>query len=117
MTTSKTHPLSLAVAGTAEFHLGFELAGVKNFITLPTADAPRVLALLREATRNPSIGILIVEEERLVGVPVADRVDLENSVQPVMVTLRREGSDSGHLRRQIIRAIGVDLLAPSEEAS
>jgi vacuolar-type H+-ATPase subunit F/Vma7 len=41
-----------------------------------------------------------------------DRLVLENSVKPVIVTLRTEQGDSGLLRRQIIRAIGVDLLAP-----
>jgi V/A-type H+-transporting ATPase subunit F len=111
--TDQTHPLTLAVAGTQEFHLGFELAGVKTFILLPEDNPEETLQRLRAAMRNPTTGILIVEEERLGGIATVDRIELENTIHPVMVTLRRERSDSGHLRRQIIRAIGVDLLAPS----
>ena len=116
MTTTTQHPLLLAVAGTPEFHLGFELAGVKTFITLPERDPAAVFRTLQHATQRRDIGILIVEEELLSTIPTVERVLLENNVKPVLVTLRREPTDSGLLRRQIMRAIGVDLLAPERNA-
>ncbi len=112
-TAAATSLLTIAVAGSSEFQIGFELAGVKRFYTIENMSPEEVFTTLQQASLEQNIGIIIVEEERLTGIPVADRMLLENSVKPVIVTLRKELGESGILRRQIIRAIGIDLLAPN----
>ena len=108
--------LTIAVAGSAEFQIGFELAGIKRFYTLDELTPEEVFATLQRAMQDQDVGIIVVEEERLTGIQLVDRMLLENSVKPAIVTLRKEAGESGLLRRQIIRAIGIDLLARDAHA-
>jgi vacuolar-type H+-ATPase subunit F/Vma7 len=101
----------IAAVGTSEFTLGFTLVGVTNIVETDLLDAKKRLEAIRSAMQNEESGIIIIEEEVFEGIPLAERILLENSVRPVVIALRRERGESGTLRRQVIRAIGVDLLA------
>jgi V/A-type H+-transporting ATPase subunit F len=103
--------LIIAAMGGSDFTLGFELVGIKKIIATDNLDADGRLELITETMRNDTIGIIIMDEEILNGINVYERQQLESSIRPVVVLLRSEPGDSGTLRRQIMRAIGVDLYA------
>ena len=106
-----TGGLVIAAMGGDDFTLGFELVGIKTIISTDSLDADARLELITETMRNDTIGIIIMDEEILTGINIYERQQLENSIRPVVVLLRSEPGDSGTLRRQIMRAIGVDLYA------
>ena len=103
--------LSMAALGGSEFTLGFELVGIKTIISTDSMDANARLDALMTAMQNHTIGILIVDEDALTGIGSYERAQMENAIRPVVVVLRSEPGDAGNLRRQIMRAIGVDLYA------
>lgn len=96
--------LELAVAGSEEFLLGFQLAGIRHTFLL--GDKP--LDDLLEIRKNQKIGVLVLEEETMHKLPDHVKSDMNKSIRPVIVLLSKEGEGSD-LRDKIISAIGVDL--------
>ena len=107
--------LAIVAMGGSDFTLGFELVGVKTILSTDGMNADQRLELIGDTMRSDSIGIIIMDEEVLTGIATYERQQLENAIRPVVVVLRSEPGDSGTLRRQIMRAIGVDLYAHDGE--
>ena len=94
----------IAIAGNEEFLLGFRLAGVRNTFVVNGNQVEEIKKIMSDE----KLGILVLDEKTLNALPDHFQDDLSKSVAPVVVSLSKE-ADSGNLRAQIIRAIGVDL--------
>lgn len=108
---NQTGSLHLAAMGGSDFTLGFELVGVKTVIPTDGLSIEERLDAVTAAMQRSDLGIIVMDEAVLDGFALADRQQLENAIKPVVVVLSTNEGDSGSLRRQIMRAIGVDLYA------
>lgn len=102
-------PLAIGVLGASAFTLGFELAGIRHVFSTEGLNDGERIARLFDAIKHPELGVLIVEDKDMNVVPTQDRVLIENYIRPVVIVLSSTVSDSSSLRRQIMRAIGVDV--------
>jgi len=93
----------IAVVGSEEFTLGFELAGVKH--TFNPQDYQKEI---QDLTDRDDLGIIIVEDSDLDELPARIRRNVEESVDPVVVALS-EQAESERLQEKIKRAIGADI--------
>ena len=97
--------MELAIVGNDLFVLGFRLAGVRK-----TFAAPEPAALnnaVREAMKDPEVGILVMETRDVHRLDPIVRRDVEASVRPTLVSIGVE-EDTG-LREKLKQAVGVDL--------
>jgi vacuolar-type H+-ATPase subunit F/Vma7 len=101
--------LSIGVFGGSEFTVGFELTGINVIVYTDGLSEQQRIDLLFETLKHHDIGILIVDEKSLAGISGPDRLIIENYIRPVVIVLSEKASDTSSLRRQIIRAIGVDV--------
>jgi vacuolar-type H+-ATPase subunit F/Vma7 len=101
--------LKLGVFGGSEFTLGFELVGVNTIVHTTNLAEQQRIDLLFETLKRHDIGVLIVDEKSLIGITPSDRMIIENYIRPVVIVLSDTASDTSSLRRQILRAIGVDV--------
>jgi V/A-type H+-transporting ATPase subunit F len=100
----------IAVVGSPEFTTGFRLAGVRRFAEMPEEDKGEQLDdAVDELLDDEDVGIVVMHDDDLAHLSRGVRQDVENSVDPVLVTLGGSGGSSG-LREQIKRAIGIDLM-------
>ena len=96
----------IAVIGTSEFILGFELSGIRNIVEIEEKEDPK--EKLKELVDKPEISIIVTEENLMKRLSEDDRMKFEALVKTVIVALSKELTAEG-LRKSIIRAIGVDL--------
>ena len=96
--------MSLAVIGTSEFIVGFNLAGITN--TFEATDNP--LDDINKCKKIEGIGIVVIEESVLEKLDAHDKLAVEDSVEPVFIPISKEATQEG-LRRLIKKSIGVDL--------
>lgn len=96
--------MKLAVIGSSEFIVGFQLAGITK--TFEAGNNP--LDDIRNMKKDKEIGIIVIEESALDKMDVHDRISIEDSVDPVFIPISKEATQ-GTLRRLIKRSIGVDL--------
>jgi len=108
---NSTGGLLIAAMGGSDFTLGFELVGIKTIIPTEGLTPEQRLDTITTAMRRDDLGIIIMDEAVLAGINAYERQQLENTIRPVVVVLSDELGDAGTLRRQIMRAIGVDLYA------
>jgi vacuolar-type H+-ATPase subunit F/Vma7 len=94
---------------------GFGLAGVKTLVASSGAEAAAWLARLRQ---EPEVGVVLLEEALLAGLPERSLRDLERELLPILVTFpgprREEVPPSGEQRIVEIlrRAIGYRVRLP-----
>ncbi|ERH03237.1 MAG: archaeal/vacuolar-type H+-ATPase subunit F [uncultured archaeon A07HR60] len=101
----------IAVVGSPEFTTGFRLAGVRRFEDVSPDEKPDHLDDAVERTfEDDQVGIIVMHEDDLQHLSRGVREQVEESVEPVVVTLGGSGAGSGGLREQIKRAIGIDLM-------
>ena len=94
----------IAALGSAEFVLGFRLAGVPR----TEAVAPEDFAhRLEKALQDKDLGIVIVNAHDLAKAPPSVRRRATDSIDPVVITIGDAGTDD--LREKVKRAIGIDL--------
>jgi V/A-type H+-transporting ATPase subunit F len=93
----------IAVIGDEEFTLGFRLAGVTK-----TFNPENYQERIQEIVERDDIGILVAEETDLDGLPKRIRNQVEDSVEPVIVSLS-ETAESERLQEKIKKAIGADI--------
>ena len=93
-----------AVLGSNEFIVGFQLAGIKNTIQVGK-DPIRDIEALKN---NKEIGIVVIEEEIMEGLDKHQRLDVEDSVDPVFIPVSTKVEQES-LKRLIKKSIGVDL--------
>lgn len=96
--------VKLAVVGSNEFVVGFQLAGIKD-ITEAQSDYFNELKNLKN---KKEIGIVVVDEKIMEKLEQHQRFDIESSVEPVFIPISTT-SEQDSLRRLIKKSIGVDL--------
>lgn len=97
--------MELAIVGNDLFVLGFRLAGVRK--TFQATDAPHLNSAVRDAMKDPDVGILVMETRDVHRLDPQVRREVEASVRPTLVAIGVE-EDSG-LREKLKQAVGVDL--------
>jgi len=98
--------VEIAVIGSAEFILGFRLAGIRK--TYAAENEERLKAAINRAMGDPEVGILVLDTADFERIPLRLRTTLENSIQPTVVAIG--GEEGGiSLREKIKRSVGVDL--------
>ncbi|MFW6018217.1 MAG: V-type ATP synthase subunit F [Halapricum sp.] len=105
----------IAVVGTPDFTTGFRLAGVRKAIGIPSDEMESELdETVEELLESDDVGILVMYDDDLEYLSRGIREAVQRSVDPVLVTLGG-GVESGNLRGQIKRAIGIDLMEGDEQ--
>ncbi|MCH8004480.1 MAG: hypothetical protein IH934_07680 [Nanoarchaeota archaeon] len=93
-----------AVLGSNEFVVGFQLAGIKN--TIEVSDNP--LQDINNLKNNKETGIVIIEENIMENLDKHQRIEIEDSVDPVFIPVSTK-VEQDSLKRLIKKSIGVDL--------
>ncbi len=96
----------IVVLGKPDFIIGFELAGIKDTIV---ADNNDMKTKLSEALKNRDIGILVMHKADVEALPQRLQDNFDSSVRPVTVMVSEETTSDDRLRKQIKKAIGVDV--------
>ncbi|MBI1935352.1 V-type ATP synthase subunit F [Candidatus Woesearchaeota archaeon] len=96
--------VKIAVAGTNEFVVGFQLAGIKDTIEFGSNS----FAELRNLKSRKDLGIVVVDEKIIDSLDIHQRLDIEASVDPVFIPVSTK-VEQDSLRRLIRKSIGVDL--------
>jgi len=93
-----------AVLGSNEFVVGFQLAGIKNIIEV--SDNP--INDINNFKKNKEIGIVVIDENILDSLDKHQRLEIEDSVDPVFIPVSTK-VEQDSLKRLIKKSIGVDL--------
>ena len=97
--------MEIAVVGTPEFTLGFQLAGISTLYN-PEGEEESI-KVFRDLLNSKDVGIVVVDSAVLASLPERLRLQLSGSVSPTVLGI---GTDEDNtLRETIRRAIGVDL--------
>ncbi len=103
----------MVVVGDQLLSLGLKLSGVKETYPLSKGEEPD--RLLSDLFERKDVGIIIASEDAISR--VKDRRLLhriENSLDPVVISVSGYGQKETHadsLRKLILRAVGIDLMA------
>ncbi|MBT5285415.1 MAG: V-type ATP synthase subunit F [Euryarchaeota archaeon] len=97
--------MEIAVVGSPEFTLGFQLAGVSDLYNPEGEEA--LHSILRSLLNNKSVGLMVVDSTMLPTLPDRLREQLSASVSPTVLGIGTEEDTT--LRDTIRKAIGVDL--------
>ena len=93
-----------AVLGSNEFIVGFQLAGIKE--TIEVSDNP--LQDINDLKNNKEVGIVVIEEKIMEDLEKHERIEVEDSVNPVFIPVSTK-VEQDSLKRLIKKSIGVDL--------
>ncbi len=93
-----------AVLGSNEFIVGFQLAGIKD--TIEASGNP--LNDINNLKRKKEHGVVVIEEKLMESLDKHDRIDVEDSVDPVFIPVSTK-VEQDSLKRLIKKSIGVDL--------
>ena len=97
--------MEIAVVGSPEFTLGFQLAGISDLYNPEGEEA--LHSTLRSLLNNKSVGLMVVDSTMLPTLPERLRDQLSASVSPTVLGIGTEEDTT--LRETIRKAIGVDL--------
>ena len=97
--------MDLAVIGSPEFTLGFQLAGISN-ITNPEND-DEMASALKSLLSSKDVGMVVIDSAILAALPERLKHRLSASVTPTVLGIGTEEDTT--LRDTIRKAIGVDL--------
>ena len=97
--------MELAVLGSQEFTLGFQLAGISNIFN-PENDE-ETSSQLKSLLNSKEVGIIVIESSISSTLPERLRDHLSASVTPTVLGIGTEEDTT--LRDTIRKAIGVDL--------
>ena len=95
---------SIAVLGSNEFIVGFQLAGIREIIEASSDP----LKDIYELKKRKDIGIVVVDEKIMEKFDVHQRHEIEDSVEPVFIPISTK-VEQDSLKRLIKKSIGVDL--------
>ncbi len=96
--------MHIIAAGSREFIMGFQLAGVRETIELKD----NVFLSLNAMKKREDVAIVILEESAFSGLDSHERLEIESSIEPVFVALSTR-AEQDSLRRLIKKSIGIDL--------
>ena len=97
--------MELAVLGSQEFTLGFQLAGISNIFN-PENDE-ETSSQLQSLLNSKEVGIIVIDSSIISTLPERLRNQLSASVTPTVLGIGTEEDTT--LRDTIRKAIGVDL--------
>lgn len=97
--------MELAVVGSQEFTLGFQLAGISNIFNPKTDD--EMSSQLKSLLNSKEVGIIVIDSSIMSTLPERLRDQLSASVTPTVLGIGTEEDTT--LRDTIRKAIGVDL--------
>ena len=97
--------MELAVVGSQEFTLGFQLAGISNTFN-PSTDE-EMSSQLKSLLNSKEVGIIVIDSSIMSTLPERLRNQLSASVTPTVLGIGTEEDTT--LRDTIRKAIGVDL--------
>ncbi len=97
--------MEIAVVGSPEFTLGFQLAGISNLHNPEGED--ETSKVFRDLLTTKGIGIVVVDSAVLASLPDRLKERLSESVTPTVLGIGTEEDTT--LRETIRKAIGVDL--------
>ncbi|MGB0463399.1 MAG: V-type ATP synthase subunit F [Candidatus Poseidoniaceae archaeon] len=97
--------MELAVVGSQEFTLGFQLAGISNIFNPETDD--EMSSQLKSLLNSKEVGIIVIDSSIMSTLPERLRDQLSASVTPTVLGIGTEEDTT--LRDTIRKAIGVDL--------
>ena len=96
--------VQLAVIGSNEFIVGFQLAGIRNVMEAtanPFSD-------LKNIRNDEEVGIVVVEEKIMENLEQHEKQFIEASVDPVYIPVSTK-TEQESLKKLIKKSIGVDL--------
>jgi len=96
--------VNVAILGSNEFVLGFQLAGIKE--TIEVSEKP--IQDIEGLKKREDIGIVVVEEKILDALQQHKRQEIEDSVDPVFIPLSTK-AEQDSLKRLIKKSIGIEL--------
>ena len=97
--------MELAVVGSQEFTLGFQLAGISNIFNPETDD--EMSSQLKSLLNSKEVGIIVIDSSIMSTLSERLRDQLSASVTPTVLGIGTEEDTT--LRDTIRKAIGVDL--------
>ena len=97
--------MEIAVVGTPEFTLGFQLAGITRILNPPNEEDMQ--NDLRQLLNDKEVGIVVIDSEDLLKLPDRLRIQLSDSISPIFLGIGT--TEDTTLRESIRKAIGVDL--------
>ncbi|MAS88656.1 MAG: V-type ATP synthase subunit F [Euryarchaeota archaeon] len=97
--------MEIAIVGTPEFTLGFQLAGITRLHNPENED--EMCHALRSMLDEKEVGIIVVDADDLARVPDKLRQRLSDSISPTVLGIGTEEDNT--LRESIKSALGVDL--------
>lgn len=105
--TKRLKMAELAVIGSNEFVMGFELIGIKQIFEANTES--ELKSTLKDVMSNQNVGIIVIDEKSLSKLNEVFRREVENSITPVTVVLSDKDMPQSNLKDLIKKAIGIDL--------
>ena len=96
--------VNVAVLGSNEFVVGFQLAGIRE--TIEVSSEP--LKDIEKLRNREDIGIVVIDEKIMESLEQHQREEIEDSVDPVFIPVSTK-VEQDSLRRLIKKSIGVDL--------
>tara|TARA_B100000131_G_C17977149_1_gene556996 strand:- start:641 stop:940 length:300 start_codon:yes stop_codon:yes gene_type:complete len=97
--------MDIAVIGSPEFTLGFQLAGISA--TYNPDDEESTISVVRELLNTKGVGIVVIDSAMLSSLPDRLKERISESVTPTVLGIGTEEDTT--LRETIRKAIGVDL--------
>ncbi|MAK26427.1 MAG: V-type ATP synthase subunit F [Euryarchaeota archaeon] len=97
--------MEIAVVGSPEFTLGFQLAGITHLHNPTNTD--ELAATCRELMSDREIGIVVLDSRDLGRLPERIRDQVNLSITPTFLGIGTEEDNT--LRESIRKALGVDL--------
>ena len=97
--------MELAVIGSQEFTLGFQLAGISNIYNPENNE--QMSSQLKSLLNSKEVGIIVIDSSIMSTLPERLRYQLSASVTPTVLGIGTEEDTT--LRDTIRKAIGVDL--------
>ena len=94
----------MAVLGSNEFIVGFQLAGIKD--TIEVSDNP--INDINKFKEKKEHGVVVIEEKIMENLDKHERIDVEDSIDPVFIPVSTN-VEQDSLKRLIKKSIGVDL--------
>ena len=97
--------MEIAVVGSLDFTLGFQLAGVLR-LYIPK-DLDEMTSVMKSLLNEKEIGVVVIDNSDLLLLPERLRVHLSESITPTVLGIGTEEDNT--LRESIKSALGVDL--------
>ena len=97
--------MEIAVVGSLDFTLGFQLAGVLRLHN--PKDLDEMTSIMKSLLNEKEIGVIVIYNSDLLLLPERLRVQLSASITPTVLGIGTEEDNT--LRESIKSALGVDL--------